>query len=345
MGKALVTGANGFIGAHLVKKLLEQEREVCCLVRKSSKLGEISKLPVKFAYGDVTDYDSLCAAMDSVSTVFHLAGACQVVKNEQFYNVNTKGTKNVAKACSQQKEVPRLIFVSSLAAVGPARNREMQDETVPAQPVSHYGRSKHQAEEALVAISDEVPCSIVRPPYVFGEGDHASAPLFKLIYRKKLHLVPSLFNPQYSFVHADDLTRLLLQVEESGEFLCKDSLPVPDKENTSQTGQGIYFAARSERPRFGDFGKMIAASFGLEKIRVFRTPPMWIVWTGLFSELYKKITQKTVALDWNKACEALRGPWTCSEQKATVKLGFRTGGSFEEQLEKTSRWYLENNHC
>lgn len=342
MSKVLVTGANGFIGLHLVRRLLEQFREVRCLVRSSSRLGELKSYPVEFAYGELGDAESLKKAVKGVTTIFHLAGATQVASSHLFYEVNAEGTANLARAASENADnPPRFVFVSSLAACGPARKREMQDETVFCRPVSEYGKSKLMAENELLAFSEKLPISIVRPPYVFGEGDNASVPLFRLIYRKRIHLIPGYFNSHYSFVHADDLARALSMVEEKGEFASSGSIAKSPEDKNPEIGRGIYFVAREERPRFGDFGRMIADSLGIGKIRVMKIPPMAVLVGGLANEAYKHIAGKTVAFDWNKARESLRGPWTCSEQKMRRQLGYVSPYSFHERLEQTSRWYLE----
>ena len=353
MPKALITGASGFIGRHVVPHLLEKGYELRCLVRPTSDRSFLKQFPVEFADGDVMDPESLRRAVDSVEFVFHLAGVAQVVSSRRFFELHTQGTVNVAQACLQTSHSPshspsnppRFIHVSSLAAMGPARHTKPTLQPIRegafARPVSPYGRSKHLAEKELCDRADQLPCSIVRPPYVIGEGDHASEPLFRMIYKKRIHLIPGFFNNLYSFVHAADLAHLLAVVAEKGEILTKNSLPGSPQEDLPELGRGIYNASCGEFLKFGDFGRRIGQAYGIEKIRVIHAPPMVCVGVGLYYETVKKLTGKSVPLDWNKVREALRGPWICDDEKTRTQLGF-TPQPFGNRLEQTAKWYLEN---
>jgi len=243
----------------------------------------------------------------------------------------------------QAANPPRLIHVSSLAVIGPARDKKPVTETAFARPISPYGQSKHLAEKELRDRAESLPCTIVRPPYVIGEGDHASTSLFQMIYKQHIHLIPGYFNNLYSFVHAEDLAHLLAIVAEKGELLTKNSLPSSPQDDSSELGQGIYNASCGELVTFGDFGRMIAQAYGIEKLRVLYAPPVVCAGIGLFYEAVKKLTGKTVPLDWDKVCEALRGPWICDDQKTRNRLGF-IPQPFRNRVEQTARWYLEPKH-
>lgn len=338
MSKALITGASGFIGRHVVPHLIEKGYDIRCLVRPTSDRSFLRGYSAELIDGDVMDFESLHRAVDSVELVFHLAGVAQVVSNHRFFELHTQGTANVARACLQQPNPPRLVHVSSLAAMGPARDKKPIPETAFARPVSPYGRSKHLAEKELCGHAESLPCTIVRPPYVFGEGDHASTPLFQMIYKQHIHLIPGYFNNLYSFIHAEDLAHLLARVAEEGEVLTKNSLPSSPQDDSPRRGLGIYNASCGELIKFGDFGRMIAQAFGIEKIHVINAPPMVCAGVGLYYEAVKKLTGKTVPLDWNKICEALRGPWICDDEKTRTRLGF-VPQPFQKRLEQTVRWY------
>ena len=86
--KTLVTGASGFIGKHLVRTLVEQGRDVRCLVRKTSDTGYLEELGVELFYGDLLDKDSLKDIAKDVSIVYHLAGEIYSNRSRDFYRVN-----------------------------------------------------------------------------------------------------------------------------------------------------------------------------------------------------------------------------------------------------------------
>ena len=332
MSKILITGASGFIGHHLVDCLTKRGDEIRCLVRKSSNTNLISGFPVEFVYGDVSDSESLKKAVDQVDCVYHLAGVTREAKRGQFLEVNTQGTKNLVDECLRHPNPPRIVYVSSLAAAGPGSKESPKKETDIVHPISLYGVSKCEAERYLISVSDKISCSVVRPPFVFGEGDRASLELFKLVYKTRLHLIPGWINRMFSFVHACDLSNFLIKVEEHGEKLDLGS---------EISGNGVYFTSCGEDVKFSDFGRMIGKSLGIEKTITLPCPPLVVLIVGITCEMSKRIAGVSGALDWNKAKESISGPWICSSEKGRKQLGFRPEKTLQERLDQTAMWYKE----
>jgi dihydroflavonol-4-reductase len=237
MAKVLVTGASGFIGTHLVAALAAQGDAVTCLVRKTSKADHLQTLGARLLLGDVTDSDSLLTAVAGHQVVYHLAGRTLALKDREFYNVNRRGVAHVAKACAGQETPPVLVYVSSLAAAGPAIDGRPRVESDPTEPVSHYGRSKRGGEHAAESYAHRVPVTVVRPPIVLGEGDRLGLPLFRSAIRFGVHLAPGLKPQRFSLIHADDLVHLLILAAERGKRL------PPLGQRGESAGQGYYFAA------------------------------------------------------------------------------------------------------
>ena len=117
--KVLVTGASGFLGAWLVRRLLEEGLDIRILRRSTSKLDELEGLKFESSEGDVTNAQSLVEACRGVDSVFHLAGliAYSRAQREAMEKVNIEGTRNVIEACLQTG-VRRLVHLSSVVAVG-----------------------------------------------------------------------------------------------------------------------------------------------------------------------------------------------------------------------------------
>ncbi|HDQ35176.1 MAG TPA: NAD-dependent epimerase/dehydratase family protein [Chloroflexi bacterium] len=175
--RVLVTGATGCVGANIVEALLDNGYTVRALRRASSRLDALTGLEPAFVVGDVTDYDSLAAAMAGCQLVFHAAAISQYWRNsrELLYRVNVEGTRNVLRA-AQSQGVERVIFTSSVAVLGvPTRPGQQLDETASFNLSPRrfpYGHSKVLAEaEVQRAVAAGLDAVIVNPVSVIGQRD------------------------------------------------------------------------------------------------------------------------------------------------------------------------------
>ena len=151
MSICTVTGATGFIGSHLVKKLLENGETVRCLVRASSNLDRLNGLDVELRQTDFSDSDSLKRGIQGSDIVYHCAGCIATVHKEEMFQTNCENTKRLAQACMNSDSAPKFIYVSSLAAGGPMPGKDapLREEWMTENPVSIYGKSKLAAETEL----------------------------------------------------------------------------------------------------------------------------------------------------------------------------------------------------
>lgn len=197
--KILVTGATGFIGSVLVKKLALTPDEIYILVRKSSDLTSLSDVldKVRLVYGDITDRASVQSALEGIDLVYHSAGLTYMgdKKNELLYKINVEGTQNILQA-ALAAGVKRVVHVSSITAVGIAFDKKPVNESVEWNFTSidlEYARTKHLSEiEVAKAVKKGLDCVIVNPAFVFGAGDinFNAGRIIKDIYNKKLPFYP-----------------------------------------------------------------------------------------------------------------------------------------------------------
>ncbi|MBS1553201.1 MAG: NAD(P)-dependent oxidoreductase, partial [Bacteroidetes bacterium] len=149
--KALITGATGFVGSHLADKLLEKNYEVYCLRRKTSSTKWLDGKNVKFVEGDLFSNESLENCIKDMDYVFHVAGVVKSKTKEGFFRGNYDATKNLLDITDRvNKNIRKFIFVSSLAAVGPAKTEAPVDENIKPEPITTYGISKMKAEEEVM---------------------------------------------------------------------------------------------------------------------------------------------------------------------------------------------------
>ena len=181
-----VTGASGFIGRHVVAHLAARGDRVVAVRR-----------PFEPA--------PLLEMLRGADAIVHLAGVVSALREQDYFAANVDGTKVVA-AAARAAGVP-LIHISSLAAAGPASPRAPRSEDDPPAPINAYGRSKLDGERA-VAASDGLQWTILRPGVVYGPGDRALLPVFRLAARGFLPLVGRA-NAAYTFIHIADLVRVI----------------------------------------------------------------------------------------------------------------------------------------
>jgi dihydroflavonol-4-reductase len=334
----LVTGASGFIGRRLVRRLVERPCRVSCLVRANSRIDELRLAGPQLITGDVTDRGSVerALAQSQAGTVFHLAGLVRAQHRDEFMRVNAGGVETVAAACADRADPPVLVVVSSLGAAGPCGRRgNLRVEGDVAAPVSNYGRSKLAGEHAAARHAAIVPITIVRPPIVFGPGDRGVLEMFRPIACWSLHLVPGWAEHCLSLIHVDDLVEGLLLAAERGERLPECAL------NQATHGKGIYFIAGEDRPTYAQLGQLIAAALGKKPPTVIHLPASVTRLVGIIGDVTSLIRSRPGWISRDKITEALAGSWTCSNAKARTHLGWCPASTLADRLHETAQWYRQ----
>jgi nucleoside-diphosphate-sugar epimerase len=192
--KIAVTGGSGFIGNHLVKKLVSEGHNVKVLVRKTSNAELLKRLPVKLVAGDIVDRKSVESLVNDVEIVYHLAAQVYLGSEDDFWNVNLRGTRNILEACLKWN-INRFVHVSSIGVMGSIKNPPC-DESYPFNPVTPYDRSKCEAEKFALRYHVEhgIPVTIVRPTVVYGPGNMYFLRLYQLLQKGHFWFIGSMNN-------------------------------------------------------------------------------------------------------------------------------------------------------
>jgi dihydroflavonol-4-reductase len=210
--KALVTGANGFTGSHLVKALLQQGHTVVGLVRKSSDRSRLTDVALLLFYGDVTDRHALQTAMQGVDWVFHTAAYVELglVDAVRMHRVNVEGTRAVLEA-AQAVGISKLVYCSTIGIYGNTQGRVI-DETFQRTQTdfsSAYDRTKYQAQQLVDQFASQgLPVVSVMPSGIFGADDPHFGPVMTQFRQGKLKLWAG-SDRITGIVHVDDLVQAM----------------------------------------------------------------------------------------------------------------------------------------
>ncbi|MCR4439047.1 MAG: NAD-dependent epimerase/dehydratase family protein [bacterium] len=317
--KTLVTGANGFIGSHLVEGLVQQGHQVRCLVRASSNLRWLHGLDIELVQGSLADAFSLEPALGGMQVVFHLAGATKAASREGFFAANTQGTATLLDAC-RAAGCLRVVFVSSQAAAGPSDGTRAKSELDQPTPLTAYGESKLQAELLVREYAAEGEAVIVRPPVVYGPRDRDVLVLFRYVAHRVCPLLgrgPRLL----SIVHVDDLV--------SGLLLAATSAKAPG--NT-------YFVCNDQPVDWEGFADIIAATMGHKCLKL-HVPEALLGPVAAISEAVARLMGRPALISREKAREMRERYWVCDNSRTKADLGFVPKVSIEEGVKQTLAWY------
>ena len=171
--EVLVTGANGFIGSALCRRLVENGYNVKGLVRKTSDLSRIKGLPIQLIFGSLEDQESLINAAEGEQIVFHLAATTTDWGSKEFFHrVNVEGTHRLIEA-SVNAGVNRFVYVSSFGVHSFINSENMNEESPTIPPPFHYCQTKLDAENLVMKYHQQrkINVTVVRPGVVFGPGN------------------------------------------------------------------------------------------------------------------------------------------------------------------------------
>ncbi len=319
--KVLITGGTGFIGSHLVELFLEKNAEVFALVRNLNNLKWVKGLDIQFLKGDLFSLPPFPASIDYV---FHAAGLTKASRAADYYTVNHLGTASLFKALQRQKVFPkRIIYLSSLAAVGPSSESKPVRETTPAHPITHYGRSKLLGETEALKFKDIYPIIILRTGAVFGPRDKDSIRYFKWIKRGILPTLASL-PIRLSLCYVKDLVEAF--------YLCS--------QKKIDSGE-IFNIANPTPHNWDDIGRSAGQALGI-KLKKVKIPLSFLYLSALASEIKNKITRSPNIFDRNKFRDMKQKGWIADISKATEKLSFQPRYTLQEAIEETIDWYIKN---
>lgn len=329
MNRILVTGATGFIGVNLVRKLVGLGNDVTILVRKNSDCSCFSDLNIKRAVGDLLDIESVKIAMKNCELVYHLAAFISFNRKDfnDLFNINVTGTKNVVNS-ALEFSIRKFVYTSACAVFGVSdnKNKKLNEETVYSPTKNDvYAYTKKLAEQEVIKGYEKgLNVVIVNPATVYGMGDKHlnSGFVIKLIYSNKFLIVPY---GGTSVVSVDDVVDGHILAMEKGI-------------------KGEKYILSNEMMEFTELYRTIADCLG-KKMYMCKLPEFLYHPSIIAGEILEKIlelTGKSLLQITPEMIKSTFGFKYYDSSKAKEKLGWKPKVSFPVAVKQALDYYLKN---
>ena len=328
--RILITGASGFIGSFIVEEALRRGFETWAAVRKSSSREFLKDERIHLIELNLSSEKQLKQQLKDIQFdyVVHAAGVTKCLHKEDFFRINTEGTKNLVRALLDlQMPLKRFVYISSLSIMGAIREeqpyREIRERDK-AQPNTAYGKSKLEAEQWLVSLNEKLfPFIILRPTGVYGPRERDYFMMAKSI-QSHIDFAVGFKQQDITFVYVTDVVQAVFLALEKGE-----------------TGR-CYFLSDGEVYQSSTFSDLIRKELGNPWwIRI--TAPLWLLRIITFcGEYMGHITGKVTALNNDKYNIMKQRNWRCDINPARQELGYDPQVKLEEGVHRSIAWYKKN---
>ena len=327
--KTFITGATGFVGSAVLRRLLKEGHTVVALVRATSDKSNVVGLPVEVVIGDLTDPDSFAAALAGCDCVFHVAADYRlwVPKPPEMYESNVTGTRNLMLA-ALKAGVKRIVYTSSVATLGLNSDGMPADESTPVRfsdMIGHYKRSKFLAEVEVKRLVEEqnLPAVIVNPSTPVGPRDIRPTPSGRVIIDAASGRIPAYVDTGLNLINVDDVA--------VGHLLALDRGKV-----------GRRYILGGQNMTLREFLTQVAIIANQSPPKV-RLPQSLVLPIAYLAEGWARLTDRGEPLITVDGVKLSKKKMFFSSERAMHELGFRPG-PVEEALRDAVTWFRENNY-
>jgi len=318
---AVVTGASGFVGSHLVDLLLEKNFNVKCIVRKTSNLKWLKDKNVEIHICELTDVDGLKRIFNGADYIFHVAGVVKAKNPQGYFDGNVKTTKAMLEAAEEYKDkIKRFLLVSSQTSSGPSPFGKPITENDPCKPITTYGKSKLEQERLAESYMNKFPITICKVAAVYGERD-TEIFIFFNTFSKGLMTSIGLRDKQVSLIHVADVVR--------GLYLAAVS---------EKSANQSYFITSEKYYTWKEVGDVTSKVMNKKPLRV-KVPHFIVYIIAAIAQFFAIFSSKAATLNIEKAKDLTREAWISDYRKAYNDFGFKQEISLEEGIKRTVEWY------
>ncbi|MCA0388285.1 MAG: NAD-dependent epimerase/dehydratase family protein [Bacteroidetes bacterium] len=317
---AVVTGANGFVGSHLVDRLLSEGFAVKCIVRKTSDLKWLKDKEVELINAGLGNKSELVKALTGCSYVFHIAGTVKSKKPEGYFESNVENTRTLLDAALESgAPIKKFVVSGSQTVAGPSPDGKPITEAHTPNPLTTYGKSKLEQEKLVISYKSRLPVTVLRCPAIYGERD-TEVGLFFQTYAKGLFTKVGFAKKTISLLHVHDVV--------NGLYLAAMS--------PKSSGE-VYFLSSEKVYTWDEVGEICHKIFGRKAFKlVFPHAMVYVV--SAVAQFFSMFSSKAATLNLEKARDLVQMHWVTSPAKAMKDFGFRQEVSLEEGIKRTVAW-------
>jgi nucleoside-diphosphate-sugar epimerase len=323
--QVLVTGATGYTGIVLVKRLLEAGTRVRAIARANSDLSPLSEMDVEWVRGEIFDKETIHTAMEGVQYVFHVAAAFREAKSteQDYWNVHVGSTQLLCGEALKQPDFKRFVHVSTMGVHGHIENPPGNEKSVFA-PGDGYQRTKAEADKWITEFGDKnnLPYTIIRPCAIYGPGERRLLKLFKMATKSYFPILGQ-GKCWYHLVHVEDLVGGMLR-----SAVAENAL-----------GEAFIIGA-SEAIRLEDMAAIIAKVYH-NKLRILRLPITPFFLAGDLCELLCKPFKVEPPI-YRRRVAFYSKDRNFSTSKMRDVLGYQPVFDNEAGIIESANWYREH---
>ena len=321
---AVVTGANGFVGSHLVDLLIQENYKVRCITRKSSNLKWLKEKGIEIFDCGLFDKEGLRKAFDGADYIYHVAGVVKSKHPDGYFKGNVETTRTILETALEFKDkLKKILIVSSLTASGPSKDGITKiTEKDECNPITTYGKSKREQEKVAISFMDKLPVTICRAPAVYGERD-TEIFIFFQTFAKGLMTTIGLKDKPLSLIHVVDLVK--------GFYLAAIS---------ERSAGEIYFISSKEVYNWKQIGEITSKVLNKKPLTV-KVPHAAVYMIATIAQFVSMFSKNAATLNLEKARDLVQKAWICDTSKAVEQLGYKQEISIEEGIRRTCGWYKE----
>ncbi|KMP11915.1 hypothetical protein UR09_02295 [Candidatus Nitromaritima sp. SCGC AAA799-A02] len=323
---ALVTGASGFIGSHLVDYLVSHGCAVHALVRETSDLKWLNPSnQVQIHKADLARSGLSLPCLEEADFLFHCAGLTRAKSEDEYFRSNARACESLYEYCAANgKRIKAIVHLSSLAAAGPGEPGKAVEENSPNRPMTWYGESKLAGEEIALKFASSQPIAVIRPPVVYGPRESNFFTYLKAIH-KGWNVKIGRARKELSLIYIDDLVRAMVET----------AIDIPQNDN-------VFFVTDGNAYSWDNVAETAMRILGVRATTLVIPESVFSLIANV-AEALAWFGTAPALIDRQRVIDVRQTSWVASPEKFFDCYNFQPEYNLEKGLRQTLEWCRDNN--